>query len=119
ADASDVQSTQSSTLISSSFDNVKFRHYSNCYSSPDGVRAVSAVIRPYAIASVGIIMNNEFHMKAGKYILTVQVSKQNKQKKDTPTVIFVPSWHYPYLNYGDIEITSGYVKHNPQLQYLE
>lgn len=118
-DTSDVQSTQSSTLISSSCDNVKYRHYSNCYSSPDGVRAVSAVIRPYAIASVGIIMNNEFHMKAGKYILTVQVSKKNKQKKDIPTVIFVPSWHYPYLNYGDIEITSGYVKYNPHLQYLE
>ncbi|CAG87248.2 DEHA2D13860p [Debaryomyces hansenii CBS767] len=116
---SDIQSNQSSTLISSSTYNVKYRHYSNCYSSPDGVRAVSAVIRPYAIASVGTILNNEFHMKAGKFILTVKISKQDKQKKNIPTVIFVPKWHYPYLNYGDIELTSGYVKYNSHLQYLE
>lgn len=115
----EVQSSHTSTLIDSNSDNIRPRHYHNCYSSPDGVRAVSAVIRPYIIATVGVILQNEFFMKAGKFSLTVRVNKKEKQYKNIPTVIFVPKWHYPYLNYGDIYVTSGTVKYNARLQYLE
>lgn len=115
---SDIQSIQS-TLISCTSSNIKSKHNRKCYPSPDGVRAVSAIIRPYAMATSGEIVNSEFDMKGSKFTLCIKVDKDTDEIADSPTIVFVPKWHYPYLNYGDIYLSSGYVKYNERLEYLE
>lgn len=120
-DNSDTQSIQSSSLISCTTDNVRFKHNRKCYPSPDGVRAVSAVIRPYLVASRGTVKLTEFDLRSVRFALTLSFkdSKDEDLDREVPTVIFLPKWHYPYLNYGDIYLTSGHVKYNETLEYLE
>ncbi|EEQ40765.1 Cellulase (glycosyl hydrolase 5) family protein [Clavispora lusitaniae] len=109
--------TDSSTLISLSSDDLRYRHLKKCYPSPDGVRAPSAVIRPYLIATVGHVKFAEFDLKSSKFTLTLNFDGKKRDK--LPTVVFVPKWHYPYLNYSDIHLTSGHVLYNERLEYLE
>lgn len=120
-DNSDAQSVQSSSLISCTTENVRFKHNRKCYPSPDGVRAVSAVIRPYLVASRGTVKLTEFDLRSVRFALTLSFkdSKDEELDRKIPTVIFLPKWHYPYLNYGDIYLTSGHVKYNETLEYLE
>lgn len=110
-----------STLISVSTDNLRYRHFRQCYPSPDGVRAVSAVIRPFLIATAAVMKASEFDIKMSKFALTVSIDKEltwnDFQKR--PTLIFVPKWHYPYLNYSDISLTYGHIQYNDELEYLE
>lgn len=115
----DSDSTTLSSVISSTSSNVYRRQYGKCYPSPDGVRAPGAVIRPYLMASLGQIVAIEFDIKAVKLSLQVSIDKSDPRVEDTPTIIFVPKWHFPFLDYGDIFLTSGYVKYNEELQYLE
>lgn len=109
-----TSSTESATLISLSSDDLRYRHLKKCYPSPDGVRAPSAVIRPFVVTTGGIVKYTEFDLRQTKFSLTVDVSGVG-----FPTVVFVPKWHYPYLDYSDIYLTSGYVKYNLQREYLE
>lgn len=120
-DNTDSQSTLSVGLISTTSENVRLGHNRKCYPSPDGVRAASAVIRPYAVATRGSIRVSEFDIKSVKFALTVSFANSNDEDsdRDTPTIIYLPKWHYPYLNYGDIYLTSGTVKYNSLLEYLE
>lgn len=118
SDDNSFSGVESSSLISVSQDNLRFRHYKNCYPSPDGVRAVSAVIRPALVATTGLVKLSEFNLRTVKYTLTLEFGSAEKTV-ETPTIIFVPSWHFPYLNYLDIYLTSGTVKYNEQLEYLE
>lgn len=90
-----------------------------CFTSPDGIRAVSAVVRPYVIATRGAIVVTEFNLKIGRFALTVKFDSLNKNDSKIPTVIFVPRWHYPALSYEDIYLTSGSVRYNEELEYLE
>lgn len=110
-----------STLISVSTDNLRYRHFRQCYPSPDGVRAVSAVIRPFLVSSRGVVKASEFEIKTSKFALTLTIDEEldDKTLRSQPTVIFVPKWHYPYLNYSDISLTNGHVKYNESLEYLE
>lgn len=112
---------ESSTLISISSDNLRYRHFKQCYPSPDGVRAVSAVIRPFLVSTKANLKASEFDIKTSKFALTITIDENlNFEKfKTNPTVIFVPKWHYPYLNYSDISLTYGHVKYNDELEYLE
>lgn len=112
---------ESSTLISVSLDNVRYRHFKNCYPLPDGVRAVSAVIRPFMVASRGVLKVSEFDIKTSKFALTITIDDELDEAtlKALPTVIFVPKWHYPYLNYSDISLTLGHVRYNDEMEYLE
>lgn len=114
-DFDDTRSIQLSALISSTSENVRFKHNRNCYPSPDGVRAVGAVIRPYVAATVGTVLLCEFDLRSVKFSLTITLGS----KRLVPTIIFLPKWHYPYLNYGDIYLTSGHVKYNEALEYIE
>ncbi|MCP8718486.1 MAG: cellulase family glycosylhydrolase [Asgard group archaeon] len=115
---SDDTSSQCSVITSDSL-NIYHRQYRKCYPSPDGVRAVSAVIRPYLMATKGIIVAVEFDLKLVKYSVQVAIDRSDPLLETTPTVIFVPRWHFPFLNYGDIYLSSGYVKYNAELQFLE
>lgn len=110
-----------STLISVSTDNLRYRHFRQCYPSPDGVRAVSAVIRPFLVASLGVVKVSEFEIKSSKFALTLTIAEDLDEEtlKSEPTVIFVPKWHYPYLNYSDISLTHGHVRYNENLEFLE
>lgn len=121
SDDGSVTGVESSTLISVSSDNLRYRHRKQCYPSPDGVRAVSAVIRPFLVASVGKMKETEFDVRTSKFALTLTLDEELDEKtmKSSPTIIFVPKWHYPYLNYNDIYLTSGHVKYNDQYEYLE
>lgn len=115
---SDAQSVTSSSIISYSSENVQKKHFRRCYPSPDGVRAASAVIRPFVVALAGQLKVSEFDLKSGTFAATVLVD-ENSADKNVPTVIFVPKWHYPFLNVGDIALTSGYVRYCENLEYLE
>lgn len=112
---------ESSSLISVSTDNLRYRHFKNCYPSPDGVRAASAVMRPCLLATRGVVKESEFDIKSSKFALSLVFDDDLDEKtlKSCPTVIYLPKWHYPYLNYNDIYMTSGHVKYNDQLEYLE
>lgn len=89
----------------------------NCYPSQDGVRAPSAILRPFLVTHKGAPKDVEFDIKKSKYSLTIDVKGQSGFSK-APTVIYVPKWHFPELNYNDIYATSGEVKYNEQLEYL-
>lgn len=89
-----------------------------CYPSKDGVRAPSAVLRPFLVASKGTVKAVEFDMKQSKYSLTLNLEGQSGLTK-APTAIYVPEWHFPALSYNDIYATAGEVKYNEKLQYLE
>ncbi|KAG7194098.1 uncharacterized protein KQ657_004806 [Scheffersomyces spartinae] len=102
------------TLISPSSSNVYYDHNKHYFPSPDGVRAIRAVIRPYVVATAGDIKTCEFDLKAVRFSLSITGKKSTK-----PTIIFVPKWHYPYLNLGDIWVNSGSVKYNSDLEYIE
>lgn len=121
SDDCSVTGVESCTLISVSSDNLRYRHFRQCYPSPDGVRAVSAVIRPFVVASRGKVKETEFDLRLAKFALTLVFDDNIDEEKlrKTPTIIFLPKWHYPYLNYNDIYLTSGRVKYNDQLEYLE
>ncbi|KAG7660882.1 uncharacterized protein J8A68_005557 [[Candida] subhashii] len=93
------------------------QHYKRCHPSVDGVRAVSAVIRPYCIATRGEILNSEFDLKSKKFQLRLKL--KSGDFNTYPTVIFVPKWHYPTLKSGEVYSTSGYVKYNPESEILE
>ncbi|QWU89884.1 hypothetical protein CA3LBN_004242 [Candidozyma haemuli] len=90
----------------------------NCYPSQDGVRAPSAVLRPFLATHKGKVKAVEFDIKKSKYSLTIDVSGQSGLSK-APTVIYVPKWHFPDLSYNDIYATSGEFKYNDKLEYLE
>ena len=106
-------------LITAYYGNVAKKHTKRCYPSPDGVRAAGAVIRPYLIATKGVVNSSEFDLKTCKFALSSKVDLQDESLNRTPTIIFVPKWHYPYLDYGDIFVSSGYVKYNRKFEYLE
>lgn len=109
-----------SSLISVSSDNLRYKHLKQCYPSPDGVRAVSAVVRPFLFATVGSVVGTELELKNSRLTVTVKFSASELAKaKSTPTVLFVPKWHYPYLNYKDISLNYGTLKYNAQREYLE
>lgn len=114
---SDMQSLQDSSLIGWTTDNVRYRHTRKCYPSPDGVRAVGAVIRPYVVASCGEILATEFDLRTIKFSLTIALPKG--ERKNSPTIIFIPNWHFPNLNYHDIYLSSGHIKYNHKHEYLE
>ena len=61
----------------------------------------------------------EFDVKAVKLSLQIVVDKSDPRVENTPTIIFVPKWHFPFLDYGDVFLTSGYIKYNEELQYIE
>lgn len=111
-----TSSTENLNLISLTADNLRYRHLKKCYPSPDGVRAPSAVIRPFVVATCGVVKHTEFEIKRTKFTLTVTLADKGEI---SPTLIFVPKWHYPCLDYGDIYLSSGYVKYNEQLEFLE
>ncbi|CAK9441497.1 uncharacterized protein LODBEIA_P53650 [Lodderomyces beijingensis] len=116
--SSSVSSSQS--VISSTSSNVHHHQIKKCFASPDGVRAVSAVIRPYCIATRGRIVASEFDLKSRKFSLQISIDTFDRSNnKYIPTVVFVPKWHFPYLDYGDVYLTSGYIKYNEQLEYIE
>lgn len=117
-DFSDAQSVTSSSLISHNSENVHKKHIRRCYPSPDGVRAVSAVIRPFVVALSGVLKVAEFDLKSSAFAFTV-ILDHKLVEKNIPTIVFVPKWHYPFLNVGDIFMTAGYVRYNDTLEYLE
>lgn len=114
-------SAENSTLISVSADNLRYKHMKNCYPSPDGVRAPSAIFRPFLVASTGKAKVMEFDIKSARFALTLTIDEALDEQtlEKCPTVLYVPKWHYPYLGYSDIYLTSGHVKYNERLEYLE
>lgn len=117
-DDDDVLTIQASSVISSTSSNVQFKHNQNCYPSPDGVRAVSAVVRPFVVATFGSVETTCFDLRSVTFSLNMVLPAGNGSNIP-PTIIFVPKWHYPYLDLGDIYVTSGHVKYNETLEYLE
>lgn len=117
----DLSVYDDSSLISTSQDNLRYKHFKQCYPSPDGIRAVSAVMRPALITTLGNVVVSEFDMRQAKFVLTIAIGKQVSDSliMKTPTTIFIPRWHYPYLNYKDIYLSSGHVRYNPEKEYLE
>merc|ERR1712080_538922 len=67
----------------------------------------------------GTMVSTEFDVKAVKLSLQIVVDKSDPRVENTPTIIFVPKWHFPFLDYGDVFLTSGYIKYNEELQYIE
>ncbi|ODV80317.1 glycoside hydrolase family 5 protein [Suhomyces tanzawaensis NRRL Y-17324] len=115
----DSQSIQDSSLISTTSENVQYKYNRKCFASPDGVRATNAVIRPFVVATKGDIVGVEFDYRAVKFGLSLFIDKSDSSLINTPTIIFVPKWHFPFLNYGDIYLSSGHIKYNESLEYLE
>lgn len=118
-DDTDTVSLSGSTIISTRSENIARRHTKRCYPSPDGVRAVNAVIRPYVMATKGKVISTGFDMKSCKYSLSIMLDFNDPTLSSVPTIIFVPKWHFPRLDYGDISASNGYVKYNREFEYLE
>ena len=118
-DESDAQSVQASSVISARSDNMKFKHARNCFPSPDGVRAAGAVLRPTVLATKGEIQVMEFDLKSVKFGVCLLIDRTDSDLATVPTIIHLPKWHYPFLSYRDIFISSGHVKYHSELEYLE
>lgn len=95
------------------------RFYKRCFPSADGVRAPSAVIRPFLVATIGEIVTSEFDLNSVKYTLTIKLKEPKYNKESRPTIIYVPKWHYPKLTCQDITLSHGIVKYNEMLEYIE
>lgn len=98
------------------------RHYKSrfkyCHASPDGVRAVSAVVRPFLMTSSGMKLDSYFDLKTATFELTLKFDSSTDLYH--PTIIFLPQWHYSNLTYSDVDVTSGYVEldvENEQLHW--
>lgn len=107
------------TMIPTTRENVGKKHLSRDYPSADGVRAVNAVVRPFVVQSPGIPITTEFDMNEVKYLLTVKLNFSDPKLASHPTIIFLPRWHFPFVNSGDIHILGGHVKYHERLEYLE
>lgn len=95
------------------------KYIKSCFASPDGVRAVNAVIRPYLMTSVGTRKNSSFDLKETIYELTVTFTPSEFDAAGkSPTVIFLPEWHFPKLTYSDIDVTCGYVEYDAANEQL-
>lgn len=109
------------SLISVSSENMTYRYFKQCYPSPDGIRAVNAVMRPALLATLGTVCESSFDCKLSNFILTLDFRncKDREKLAAHPTIIFVPKWHYPLLSYNDIYLNAGHVKYNERSEYLE
>lgn len=95
------------------------QRYKRCYPSSDGVRAVSAIIRPYLMTTAGVRKNSIFNIKEATFELTISFDeKQLQRSKELPTVIFSPKWHFPNLTYSDVDLTAGYVEFDADNEQL-
>ncbi|CAN3353692.1 ergosteryl-beta-glucosidase [Diutina catenulata] len=115
----DSTASEDPQLIPTTSDRLNKHQLSRDYPSVDGVRAVSAVVRPFVVSSPGLPVTTEFDLPGCKYLLTVQVDFEDEKLKTTPTIIFLPRWHFPFVNSGDIYISGGHVKYHQRLEYLE
>jgi hypothetical protein len=118
-DENDILTLSGSSIITTNSENIARKHTKRCYPSPDGVRAVNAVIRPYMMASKGRVTSTSFDLKSCKFSLSLMIDLDDLKLSNAPTIIFVPKWHFPLLNYGDISVTNGYVKYNREFEYIE
>lgn len=95
------------------------QHYKCCYASPDGVRAVGAVIRPYLMTTAGTKRHSSFIIKDAIFELSVTFDlEQYIRAQKMPTIIFLPKWHFPCVTYNDIDITSGSVEYDSENEQL-
>lgn len=114
--------TETTSMISNHGPRRMKEHYKSFYASPDGVRAVNAVIRPYIMTSPGVRKNSNFDIKETVFELTVGFDFQQASVAQTrPTIIFLPKWHYPILTYNNVDVTNGFVQldsENEQLHWF-
>lgn len=111
--------TENKSLLSSNKSYRLKTQYKRCYPSSDGVRAVSAVIRPFLMTTAGTRKNSDFNLKEAIFELTVSFDQnQLERSKEMPTVIFAPKWHFPNLTYSDVDLTAGYVQLDAENEQL-
>lgn len=91
-------------------------HLRHCHASPDGLRAASAVIRPFLLTSPGIKQNSYFDIKTATFELTVKFDEDSVRSQ--PTIIFLPLWHYSNLTYSNVDVTSGYIELDSENEQL-
>lgn len=110
---------ESESMLSKSNAHYLKQHYKRFYLSSDGVRAVSAVIRPFLMTTAGTRKYSDFNIKEATFELTLSFnSKQLERAKEMPTVIFSPKWHFPKLTYTDVDLTGGYVEYDAENEQL-
>ncbi|RKP28942.1 glycoside hydrolase, partial [Metschnikowia bicuspidata] len=97
----------------------RMRPHKSCYASFDGVRAVSAIVRPYMMASAGTRSNSFFSWEKPVFSLSLTFdAAQYAVAQSTPTVIFLPKWHFPHLTYSDVDVTGGYFEYDAENEQL-
>lgn len=85
--------------------------------SRSGPRAVSPLVRPYAVRLAGLPMSSEFDRHVGSFSLRyANPAKPTSPSERVSNVIFLPTMHFA----GDIEIeaSDGEVEHHVQQQSL-
>ena len=48
------------------------------------------------MATIGSVVAVEFDIKSVKYSLLLSIDKSDLSLETTPSIIFVPKWHYPF-----------------------
>ncbi|CDF88136.1 BN860_03136g1_1 [Zygosaccharomyces bailii CLIB 213] len=78
-----------------------------------GIRALSALLRPFPIKIEGEFKCAEFHLGAKRYVLEVKGAKPNAQ-----SYVFLPSYHFP-LNQLVIDTSSNRLVFDPEYGILK
>lgn len=121
----DEHSIGAASTIVSHKNSVTSKSSKKYHPSPDGVRAVNAVIRPFVVATRGTVLDTFFDLKRVTFKVHLQLDKSHHHKnvdvgdRAAPTIVFVPKWHFPNLTANDVQVSSGHVKYNEQLEYIE
>ena len=87
----------------------------------DGIRPLSALLRPFPMRMNGTFVAAKFNLELGNYSL--QLKCDDRQKKNqgctfSSTYIFLPQYHFPIANIT-IETSSGLITYYSKYQVLE
>ncbi|KAH6615583.1 glycoside hydrolase family 5 protein [Chaetomium sp. MPI-SDFR-AT-0129] len=71
-----------------------------------GYRAAEAYVRPAPITTAGVITNYGFDLRQCLFTLAINASTSADTDSDTPTVVFLPEYHFP-KDACSVEVSSG------------
>ena len=89
----------------------------------DGVRPLSALLRPFPMRINGNFVSAKFNRESREYSLNLKCNKRQNEEQDcnssfTATYIFLPQYHFP-IDKITIETSSGSVQYFSRYQVLE
>lgn len=91
------------TLTNPSISSESTQRQPELTNSP-GYRAAEAYVRPAPIATAGTVKKYGFDLRSCQFNVTIQAPEG--AKPDTPTVVFLPDYHFP-KDACQVEVSTG------------